>query len=165
MSPNHLSIINKRLQKKEIPLLEKEGYNPNLTHNNITVKKNKLNIEFTIPGGWPFRTPSVKVNNYDYTNLKLVNQFRVYHKGHYLTSSEYIKKTMNKDCLCCDSLLCADKWNPTIYFIDLVKEIENVIKIRRRLVENFMIQKLKENYQLPDMWKGLPQDLPFEEYI
>ena len=43
MSHNNLSIINKRVPKKEIPLLEKEGYTTNLTYNILTVKKNKLN--------------------------------------------------------------------------------------------------------------------------
>ena len=165
MYQTNLNIINKRVSKKEIPILEKDGYIANLTGNVLHVYKGKLHIEIEIPTYWPFKPPSIKVNNHNYTNLKIVNEFRVYYRGHYLTSNEYIQQTSNKKCLCCDSLLCGDKWHPFVKMIDLVKEVEDVIKIRRRLVDNVMIQKLKENYQVPGMWKGLPQDLPFEEYI
>lgn len=95
---------------------------------NIDVKQNnnRINREFTISfeydnskfryvfgDKYPFYPPALFINDRSYLKLLSINNS---------TIRDLIQKKSNKQCLCCESLLCNFKWSPAITVDKIIDE-------------------------------------------
>ena len=71
---------------------------------------NDINVMicFKIYFSYPFKRPDVFINNTAY--IKLLERIS-------------IKKKYTKECLCCKSICCENKWKPTLKIKDILNEI------------------------------------------
>ena len=105
--------------------------------NNITVesKKNKCKIMMHLKDDYPFKPPSFILNNTNTTYLYWCS--RILHKqDNYNIFISYIFSIINmkintgininipdnKLCLCCESLICGNRWNPGVHIFMLFNE-------------------------------------------
>jgi hypothetical protein len=74
-------------------------------------------IIFKIPISYPFRRPTlfIKQSNYICLLAEMSNGINNKHN--------------EKNCLCCNSILCDESWSPTISMLDIIKEVELMISI------------------------------------
>ena len=105
---------------------------------NCVIKNNKISIN--IPKSYPFIVPDVTVNDIDYLNFLIWP----------LLEAEHIRLKGRLICLHCESLLCSRRWRPDLYLINILKEIEENIGVKQRLIERFHVDGLRP---------GLPSDI------
>ena len=96
----------------------------------FSIKLKKNNIILIFDDNYPFRYPNIKINNMSY--ISIISR----------TNKDYLKEINGFDCLCCNSLLCNDRWGPTIRIESLVNEIKNFLDIKIRIIER--MSKLKQ---------------------
>lgn len=114
---------NRRI-KNEIKILIKQNYvmNNNFKEGNkmyvyLLDEYNSLYIvSFLFSDEYPFKSPKVYIGEKNYIKL-LAN-----------LSSRIYKKHRDYNCLCCNSLLC-NVWSPTCSILDIIKEVESMIKL------------------------------------
>ena len=108
---------------------------------------------------YPFKCPKIMLGNekkFNYHKLlndshikinKLLNESNDYYFAKLLDiSNKYYEKIFNpNNCLCCTSLLCPSRWNPTINILLLIKEIYNnyhfVDKIKKMIYAKVIMRK------------------------
>jgi hypothetical protein len=108
--------------------------------NNIPIK---INILFT--KDYPFKSPSVTINGYNYTDLLSIH------------TPWKIDMLPGGNCLCCSTLLCRNNWYPTANVVIIVKEVISNLILKIRFNEICHIKKIKYKY--------LIDDIPLEEYL
>ena len=74
-------------------------------------------ITFKIPNMYPFARPNLFIRDKNYLCLlaEMSNRLKIQYN--------------EKDCLCCNSILCKGIWGPTINILDIIKEVEYMIMI------------------------------------
>ena len=73
---------------------------------------NKHTLYIVIPKYFPFKEPNMYVNEQSYYNfLKLDNWLY-----------KEVKQVYNIECLCCNTILCPNKWRPALRLYQLVDE-------------------------------------------
>jgi len=88
----------------------------NINENNSIIfdiilnEKYPFNILLNFPKEYPFRPPSVKINNNDY--IKILADIQ--------GNNCNIRK---EKCLCCSTLCCRYNWGPKIDLMDIINEI------------------------------------------
>ena len=100
--------------------------------NNITPQFNTF--AFVVPIDYPFRPPNVIINGQKYTNLIKMNNHEKLH---------VLKSLTDKDCLCCNTIICSDNWSPAMTFIDIVSEIKNNFKLIDKILLQISFNKFK----------------------
>lgn len=124
------------------------SYNFLLTNNNNNNNKivsviiyNKLFLQFIVTDSYPFRPPEVFIN--DINDMRLMNYLKwcsnitsVINSRHFLSPKNIyyahifsINNITKKEipnvpinCICCDSILCINKWSPSHLFINIIDE-------------------------------------------
>ena len=99
-----------------------------LKHDNLTYTV-KLNDDY------PFRKPDLYLNNKYYPFLL---------PG---SNKEILHKLFGIDCLCCHSRMC--DWEVTTKIIHLILEAEEVIQIKKRIVEIIHARVIQRKYLPP----------------
>ena len=104
---------------------------------NINIKKNNnsLNRCFTLSfvfdnsnfklefdDKYPFYPPKFYINNIPYNKILYLNNSIII---------DIIQTTFNKQCLCCDSILCYVKWSPAI---KIDKIMDEYIKFKKIII-------------------------------
>lgn len=84
---------------------------------------------------YPFRKPDLYLNNIYYPYVL---------PG---SSKEILHKLFGIDCLCCHSRICS--WDVTTKIIDLILEAEEVIQIKKRMVEIIHARVIQRKYLPP----------------
>ena len=100
--------------------------------NNITPQFNTF--AFVVPSDYPFRPPNVIINGQKYTNLIKMNNHEKLH---------VLKSLTDKDCLCCNTIICNDNWSPAMTFIDIISEIKNNLKLIDKILLQISFNKFK----------------------
>ena len=100
--------------------------------NNIIPQFNT--IAFVVPIDYPFRPPLVCINGQNYTSLiKFTSREKL----------NVLKSLTDKDCLCCNTIICSDNWSPAMTFIDIVSEIKNNFKLIDKILLQISFNKFK----------------------
>ena len=84
---------------------------------------------------YPFRKPDLYLNNIYYPYVL---------PG---SNKEILHKLFGIDCLCCHSRICS--WDVTTKIIDLILEAEEVIQIKKRIVEIIHARVIQRKYLPP----------------
>jgi len=109
----------------------------------ISVNYNNNYYNFIFDSSYPFKPPKeVKYNNIDYFTLVKI------------TSVIFIKlltKMYGQKCLCCDSIICGNIWNPSFKIINIIDEIDNIVKIKQSIIEKRYIDKIKLKFLISDI--------------
>lgn len=106
-------------------------------------------LTFKFKKEYPFKPPDVFMNG---------NNIIQYFK----TTGLYYKDTakiLNRRCMCCDNLLCRNKWGPINKVNDIVKEILFFFRIKQRLMERYHCKKITDKYL-----KGVSSHVRIYEY-
>ena len=118
--------------------------NNNNNNNNKIVSViiyNKFFLQFIVTDSYPFRPPEVLIN--DINDMRLMNYIRWcsnitsvinsrkflspqnLHYAHMFSINNITKKEvpiLPIHCICCDSILCPNKWTPANLFINIIDE-------------------------------------------
>ena len=93
-------------------------------------------VEFRMNRRWPFRPPSVHVNEDDF--------FHFAGRIHHASSPEkaaLVRRIWGRTtCGVCDSILCPDNWHPTSKLSDIVEEIVLHMEVRRRVRDRLRLR-------------------------
>ena len=116
------------------------------TNNLLYSNRYLLSIKIKITNFYPFEPPEIKVNNYSYISLLKISGSDL---------GEYFN--LSTKCLCCISKTCKNNWAPIFGLKDLLKEIENNIILKIRLIEKIHCKKIINKY--------LFNDIPILDYI
>ena len=99
---------------------------------------NKLFLQFIITESYPFRPPEVLINDIQLMNYlkwcsnisaiitsrKFLSQKNMQY-AHMFSINNITKKNIPVipiNCICCDSILCINKWSPALLFINIIDE-------------------------------------------
>lgn len=131
-------IINKRINR-EIPELSQK-YGPlnivSLADNTYSIiQLTNYNIDVKINSNYPFHPPDMFINNKSYLTV-------------IIDYPKYVYKKLNEKgitCLCCESILCKNRWNPSIKIINIIDEYFKNRKlicdiIKKKIVEEICIK-------------------------
>ena len=100
--------------------------------NNIIPQINTFS--FVVPIDYPFRPPLVCINGQNYTKIIKMNNHEKLH---------VLKSLTDKDCLCCNTIICSDNWSPAMTFIDIISEIKNNLKLIDKILLQISFNKFK----------------------
>lgn len=108
--------------------------------NLITIRfiKQENNYQLDLPSDYPFKIPiNIKYNGIDY-------------KKSLFTYSDKIKQILkNKyymDCLCCNTLLCAANWMPSMNLCHIINEMDNMSKIKKEIKIIIICDEIRKKY-------------------
>ena len=94
------------------------------TKPSIEVKLDNMNIKFIMSYDYPFKVPSLFINEKPYYNyLKISN----------VENLQNLKKEFNYKCLCCETISCPHNWSPARRLTEFIDEIQKFRKIKIHL--------------------------------
>ena len=99
-------------------------------------RKNNIYI-FNIPNYYPFTAPRLKINSIEqdsFFDLKTEKYKKL------------LKYVSGLECLCCDSYLCNNNWNPSITFDKIINQIEEYKTFKYNISIKIILDKVKEKY-------------------
>lgn len=108
--------------------------------NKILVKfKNQYNeYTFTLGNDYPFVPPiSFIINTQDQ------NSFFNLRTSRFRTILKYIS---GLECLCCDSYLCKDNWNPSVTLSQIITQVEEYKVIKKNIALKLLLDQIKLKY-------------------
>lgn len=112
--------------------------------------ENILIYDFCISENYPFTVPKIKVNNLGYIDFLRIKTN---------TFQQLLKRLTGKDCLCCHSFACGERWSPGIRITQIISEIRMIRKERRIIINKFFADKIKDMYLIADIdldsWLGI----------
>ena len=111
----------------------KEDFHFELIINSL--KHDNLTYTVKLSDDYPFRKPDLYLNNKYYPFLL---------PG---SNKEILYKLFGIECLCCHSRMC--DWDVTTKIIDLILEAEEVIEIKKRIVEIIHAKVIRRKYLPP----------------
>jgi hypothetical protein len=103
----------------------------------IGFTKSRHEYIFHINKNYPFTCPRVTING-----LNQYNFFKV-PSNRFKTILQYIS---GLQCLCCDSVLCANNWGPAITLYKIVNQIEEYKKIKLNIQQKILADQIKQKY-------------------
>lgn len=115
----------------------------------VSVASDSINISFILDRRFPFSPPyQVLVNNKEYLDILKTSIVTLSQLG--------IEKGFPK-CFCCESLMCADRWNASVSLVKLFTEIKDVISKKQQIMHIWFSRKLAA--------EKLTHDIPIENYL
>jgi len=108
-----------------------------------TINQNKYKYEFIINNNYPFVSPNIFYQNYPYSDYLRPK----YNKKHF----KIFNKITNKNCLCCASYICSLNWTPATTLNNIIKEIHQVRKDRRNVLNKIFADIIKTKYLIDDI--------------
>ena len=115
-------------------------YNVYLSLKNISGYKNIL-FKFDITD-YPFKAPRVSIVDTQDNFIK--SYFSIFQSFNTNFVNE-IRNIIGRSCMCCNTILCGDNWNPNYTIIDIAKEIiqnfNTIQRVKTRLTLKTIINK------------------------
>ena len=141
-------ILYKRINRESERIISKyKNYTldelPDTGSLQMIIEKKNLKIRIVFPEAFPFRQPTVFLNNKNYRDLLNINIDYV---------SRHLKKIGIK-CLCCKSILCTENWIPCHQIMDILNEIDNNHKLVKKIILTHYIEIIcqKNNIQCQEL--------------
>lgn len=121
-------------------------YNYELLVISFVIYSNTENVpEYKITMGinnYPFIPPKIYYKDNPYISfLKMPTQ-------RFQTA---LKQFANKECLCCSSFCCREKWSPCFTITHIIEEINNIRKIKKNIILKILIEQIKYKYLVDDI--------------
>lgn len=130
------AIHHKRLRKELKKFKINDDYWLDYESNNIKLYIKQL--KFIITCNYPFKPPLVYINEEDY----------IYKLRH----ANKILKT--RHCLCCNSILCQNKWSPIFNICDIINEYNDIYEqIKNRLYVKILKFRNLRDWNLEDVYE------------
>ena len=98
--------------------------------------------KFIIQKLYPFVVPTIFFNDVSYSNYLKLSSTRIMNN---------VKLFSNMECLCCHSLLCSDRWNPTVSLHNIITEIKQFQKIKQMCYIKIVLDGIKTKYLVNDI--------------
>ena len=141
-----LSAVKKRIIRELPELEEKYGISSNnFIDNDIsTDEKNHINELYIdnktvyIPRDYPFKPPKIFIDNKSY--ISLLSEISQYY-------FQELKK-MGVICLCCESILCSNRWSPGFKIINILDEYEYNKKIIIKLIRGRYLLEICKKFNI-----------------
>ena len=111
---------------------------------NINVKINSYIINFELEYTYPFSVPNIAIDNifiFDFYKLPTIRMNNIF----------YGKNITNINCFQCSSHVNKKNWSPCRRFNDIIKEIKNIINIKKKIYFYIIIEKIKNKYLISDI--------------
>jgi len=104
-------------------------------------------IEFCIKEGYPFTPPTITItttmtNRIPYMTWLKTNSPRIH---------QTLKKITNTDCLCCSTILCPNRWSPTMTLRNILQEIERTHQLKRKIKYILATKDIGKKFNLPEV--------------
>lgn len=90
----------------------------------IEIYINGMVIKFIFPMDYPFKAPSLLINEKPYRNYLKIND---------LNKLIELNKTFGYKCLCCETISCPHNWSPARRLTEFIDEIQKFRKIKIHL--------------------------------
>lgn len=146
-----LLYANKRMAREYQNLIKTYNtieifYNYELSVISFVIYSNTENVlEYKITmsiDSYPFIPPKIYYKDNPYISfLKMPTQ----------RFQSALKQLTNKECLCCDSFCCRDKWSPCFTITHIIEEINNIRKIKKNIILKVLIEQVKLTYLIDDI--------------
>lgn len=96
----------------------------------IKIDNNELIIAF--PSAYPFKPPTLLINNIDYHSCYKINQKLSYG----IAALAELHRKYKMYCLCCETAMCngSSKWSPSIHICHILDEYKKFKEIKRYLM-------------------------------
>jgi ubiquitin-protein ligase len=104
----------------------------------------KQKYHFIIDNNYPFVPPKIFFQNRPYIDFLKVN-----HSSKELF--HLFKKITGKECLCCHSFNCRDRWSPAITIKIIINEICWFKQEKRKVLNKLLADKIKNKYLIDDI--------------
>jgi ubiquitin-protein ligase len=103
----------------------------------------KQNYGFIINNNYPFVPPKIYFQSRPYLDFLKINYSK--------ESSNLFKKITGKECLCCHSFNCIDKWSPAITLKKIIDEICLFKQEKQNVINKLLADKIKDKYLITDI--------------
>lgn len=98
--------------------------------------------KFTMNENYPFVPPKIYYKNTPfYTFIQMPTQ----------RFQNTLKQLTNKDCLCCDSFCRMSNWSPEITMTYIIREINNIRKLKKNIILKILIHQITSKYLIDDV--------------
>ena len=97
---------------------------------------------FILNENYPFSPPMLEINNIPYKQF-LISKTQKYNK--------LMKQMSGLECMCCNNILCNDRWSPAITITKIVDEINIFRNYKKNIIYKIMIDKIKDKYLIFDI--------------
>ena len=132
----HISISQKRLTR-DLHGYEYQHRSPSKTS---FIYKNKI-VDIQHDNCYPFRPPRITINN-----IRLIYDMSLFPARLWKKHFDTFKK-----CMCCENLLCTEKWSPVYNIFDILNEYEAFKERLKTIQKKYMFQ-----------FVNLPDDMIYE---
>lgn len=104
----------------------------------IKVIKEKNIYNFDLTKDYPFHPPKnimINGNNYKQSLTNYCYNFRT-----------VLKKNYGIECLCCNTILCGDKWSPACNICHIINELDKITQIQKEVIIRILCNEIREKY-------------------
>lgn len=115
----------------------------------IPVNEDTDGLVVTYTSSYPFRVPTVQ-----YRERDLLLFYKDLSMGR---NSNDINSLLDEGCMCCESLLCGNKWNVQRSIKNILDEFNKFVHIKKRSIERFWARRIAS--------KLLVEDIPLHDYL
>ena len=106
----------------------------------ITLLNDTIEIKIKYDSEYPFCPPcKILINKINYISLLKCS------------SSDLKILKINKNCLCCSSLMCKNNWGPTLNLFNILDEVESTLKIKKGIINYIFCNVIKRKYLIDDI--------------
>jgi ubiquitin-protein ligase len=145
------SAIRRRLKREldamyplysEIIVSEESQHNLKVTVIEF-INNKKQKYHFIIDNNYPFVPPKIYFQSRPYLDFLKVNYSK--------EAFNLFKKITRKECLCCHSFNCTDRWSPAITLKKIIDEICFFKQEKRKVINKLLADKIKNKYLIDDI--------------
>jgi hypothetical protein len=97
---------------------------------------------FILDETYPFKPPSLLINNIPFKQFLLNNNSKY---------KNIFTKLCGFECLCCNNILCSDRWSPALTIIKIINEINIYRSYKKIIIYKIMADKIKHKYLIDDI--------------
>jgi len=145
-----LLYANKRITREYHSLIKTYDnievfYNYHLCLISLVIYSNTEKIpeyKFTMNENYPYIPPIIYYKSKKYFSFLQMPSQRFKHT---------LKQLTGKECLCCDSFSCREKWTPFLTLTHIIEEINNIKKIKKNIILKILIEQIKKTYLIHDI--------------
>ena len=142
-----LLYANKRITREYHDLIKTYNnievfYNYELYLISFVISEEDHAYKFTMNIDYPFVPPKIDYKGKPYISFLQMPTQRF---------QNTLKQLTKKECLCCDSFCCREKWSPCLTTTHIIAEINNMRRCKKNIILKILIEQIKHKYLLADI--------------
>lgn len=140
-------ILYIKTHMQEYDVYDIEDNNTTKTITLIIITPNYNRLEFTIPNDYPFKPPLyLKINgqNYRYRLKNMPSRISdlYYHPYKMYPEDTTTSNMKTPECICCDTILCPDRWSPVVSIHYILTEITKHNELKSSIKYKLLLKEL-----------------------